>query len=308
VINKNKPLISVIIPTYNRANLLSRAIKSVLNQIFKDFEIIVIDDCSIDNTEEVIKKFQEQDKRIRYIRHEKNKEAAMTRNTGIKVAKGEYIAFLDSDDEWLPEKLEKQFALFRKNEKLGFVSCNALIIDEKSKEGRKYIMPRYKNILEKLLESNFIDSTSSVVIRKDVLNEVGYFDEKIKIGEDWDMWIRIAQKYEFDFVKKPLFRYYLHQNNITKTTSNLRKAKDKERIIEKYKDLYKKYPKAYSEQLRGIGSFYLLSNEKTRARIYLKESIKYNLFSLKNYLNFLCSFFNVSFYKKIIRLRRKLYQ
>ena len=110
--SKEKPTVSVIIPTYNRAKLLPRAIKSVLNQTFKDFEVIIVDDGSTDNTEEVINEFQKHNKRIKYIRHEKNKGAAAARNTGIKIAQGEYIAFQDSDDEWLPNKLEKQMEIF----------------------------------------------------------------------------------------------------------------------------------------------------------------------------------------------------
>ncbi len=106
------PTVSVIIPTYNRANLVSRAIKSVLNQTYQDFEIIVVDDCSEDNTEEIVKSFN--DSRIRYIKHKKNKGGSAARNTGIKRARGKYIAFLDDDDEWLPSKLEKQIMLFEK--------------------------------------------------------------------------------------------------------------------------------------------------------------------------------------------------
>ena len=105
------PTVSVIIPTYNRAHLVGRAIKSVLNQTYRDFEIIVVDDGSTDNTKDIIKEFQKKDKRIKYIPYEKNKGGSAARNTGIKAAKGEYIAFLDSDDEWAYEirKADKLF-------------------------------------------------------------------------------------------------------------------------------------------------------------------------------------------------------
>jgi glycosyltransferase involved in cell wall biosynthesis len=98
--------VSVVIPTYNRASLLGRAIKSVLEQTYQDFEIIVVDDASTDNTEEVVRNLR--DRRIRYLRHEKNRGGSAARNTGIRAAWGQYIAFQDSDDEWLPEKLKKQ--------------------------------------------------------------------------------------------------------------------------------------------------------------------------------------------------------
>lgn len=108
--DQERPTVSVILPTYNRAHLLERAIQSVLDQTYPDFEIIVVDDASIDNTVNIIKGIINE--RIRYIRHEKNKGAAAARNTGIKLAKGKYIAFQDSDDEWLRDKLEKQIKIF----------------------------------------------------------------------------------------------------------------------------------------------------------------------------------------------------
>ncbi len=103
---EKRPTVSVIIPTYNRAHLLGRAIESVLDQTYQDFEIIVVDDASADETEEVVKSFG--DDRINHIRHQKNKGGSAARNTGIKAARGEFIAFLDSDDEWVPKKLEKE--------------------------------------------------------------------------------------------------------------------------------------------------------------------------------------------------------
>lgn len=102
------PFVSIVIPTYNRARFLGRLVRSVLNQTYKNFEVIVADDASTDDTAEIIKTFK--DDRIRYIRHESNAGAAAARNTGIKASRGEYVAFQDSDDEWLPEKLEKQMA------------------------------------------------------------------------------------------------------------------------------------------------------------------------------------------------------
>ena len=102
------PKVSIILPTYNRAYIIEKGINSLLNQTYQDFEIIIVDDGSTDNTEEIIKKLQEKDKRIKYIKLKTNKGAATARNIGIKAARGEYIAFQDSDDEWMHEKLEKQ--------------------------------------------------------------------------------------------------------------------------------------------------------------------------------------------------------
>ena len=124
----NRPKVSIIIPTYNRAKLLSRAIKSVLDQTFKDFELIIVDDGSTDNTKGVVEEFQKKDSRIKYIWQENSGAPAKPKNTGIRQARGEYVAFLDDDDEWFPKKLEKQIELFEDN--IGFVGCNILIVDQ----------------------------------------------------------------------------------------------------------------------------------------------------------------------------------
>lgn len=131
-----KPTVSVILPTYNRAHLVGRAIQSVLDQMYQDFEIIVVDDGSGDNTEEIINGFT--DTRIRYVKHQKNKGGSAARNTGIKLAKGKYIAFQDSDDEWLPDKLEKQMKAFKKaSDEVGVVYTGF----HRIKDGITYYVP-----------------------------------------------------------------------------------------------------------------------------------------------------------------------
>ena len=126
----SNPGISVIIPTYNRAHLISRSAKSVLAQTYPDFELIIVDDGSGDNTEEIIEALA--DPRIRYLRHESNRGVSAARNTGIRAARGDYIAFQDSDDEWLPQKLEKQLGLFEQDNRgdLGLVLCEHLSVNE----------------------------------------------------------------------------------------------------------------------------------------------------------------------------------
>src|SRR3989344_7750625 len=110
-------MVSVIIPTYNRASLLSRAIESVMNQTFKDFELIIVDDGSIDNTRDMVERFRRMDARVKYLRQENSGTPASPLNIGIKNSQGEYLAFLDDDDEWLPQKLEKQIGLFQNSQK-----------------------------------------------------------------------------------------------------------------------------------------------------------------------------------------------
>lgn len=205
--------VSVIIPTYNRAHTVSRAIQSVLNQTYQDFEIIVVDDCSTDNTEEVVKGFN--DSRICYIRHEQNRGGSAARNTGIRIARGEYIAFLDSDDEWLPNKLAEQMRVFYSDRNCGAVYTDLLHV---CKDGHAEVHKGYHPegwILKDLLVTNVVGSASSVVVKRECFKVVGLFDEKLPSCQDWDMWIRIAKHYTFRSIPEPLVKYLWHQEQIS---------------------------------------------------------------------------------------------
>src|SRR4030042_1588084 len=201
------PTVSVIIPTYNRAHLLNRAIKSILVQTFGDFEIIIVDDASTDNTERIVKSID--DKRILYIRHENNKGGSAARNTGIRQARGKYIAFLDSDDEWLPEKLEKQLKVFeRSTNSVGLVYTGII----KESKQRRSVHQSRENTAQAILAENYVGTTSTPLIKKECFLKTGLFDETLPSAQDWDMWIRIGQYYEFDFVTEQLVKYYLQDD------------------------------------------------------------------------------------------------
>jgi len=304
----NYSKVSVIIPTYNRADLLPRAINSVLNQIFQNFELIIVDDGSTDNTRQVVEEFQKKDKRIKYIWQENSGAPAKPRNTGIKNSQGEYIAFLDHDDEWLPQKLEKQLEIFEKNHQnnLGFVGCNNFIIKEDKIQ--EYKTPKYKNILPEILEKCFIRSCSGVIIKKSVLNKVGFFDENLKTGDDWDMWIRtIINGYSFDFVDKPLFKYYIHSENISAPKNIKKVIADENYILEKYKKYYEQNPKFYSNRLRYTGTRYILAKDLKKGREYFKKSIKLNPLNFKSYSRFLFSLLGFNFYYKLTQIKKFIF-
>lgn len=304
----NLPKVSVIIPTYNRADLLPRAIGSVLNQTFRDFELIVVDDGSTDNTKEVVKEFQKKDERVRYIWRENSSGAAKPKNEGIKNSKGDYIAILDSDDKWLPGKLQKQLELFENssNPRVGFVSCHALVIDEKSGKKLEYKIPRYKNVLKNILTQDYMGSGSGMVYKKSVFDNAGLFDENLKTGQDWEIRIRLAQKYDFDFVPRPLFKYYIHSENISGLTNIKIKERDLEYIFNKYKKYYEKNPKIYSAKLRYDGTRYILAQQLKKGRKSFLRSIRLNPLNLKSYVYFLCSLFGPNFYCRLTRTKAKL--
>jgi glycosyltransferase involved in cell wall biosynthesis len=303
------PKVSIIIPTSNRAQLLIRAIKSVLNQTFQDFELIIVDDGSTDNTKEIVEQYQKNDSRIKYIWQENSGSPPMPKNIGIKHSQGKYIAFLDSDDEWLFEKLEKQLKLFKQgSNKLGLVGCDAIIVNEKTTKQWIYHTPKYstKDNFVRLLDGNFVCSTSSTMIKKSVLDDVGDFDENFLFPEDWDLWIRISQKYRIDFVYEPLFKYYFHQRNVSLTSEVHRKIQDYEYLCKKHSKYYLKYPKYLSKKLRFMGSLYCCDKNVTKGREKFSESIKANPMNIKSYLYFILSLFGANFYNKLFSLAVRL--
>jgi glycosyltransferase involved in cell wall biosynthesis len=194
------PLVSVVIPTYNRAAVLERSIRSVLGQTLKDFELIVVDDGSTDSTQELLVRF---DGKLRYAFQE-NRGVAAARNTGIGLSIGELVAFLDSDDEWLPDKLARQVARFDRT-KNAFVchSEEIWIRDGKRVPQKPLHRKQGGRFFERALERCLI-SPSSVMISRRLLDEVGWFDEELAAAEDYDLWLRITAFHEVDFITEPL--------------------------------------------------------------------------------------------------------
>jgi glycosyltransferase involved in cell wall biosynthesis len=187
------------------------AIDSILNQTLKDSEIIVVDNCSVDNTESVIKSYNE--KRIRYFKHPNNGILAVNMNYGMKQARGEYIAFCDDDDIWMSDKLEKQLAEFEKDDRVALVCTNGIAFDETGEMGlaTKSHLHDSDFTLKSLMRINLIIS-SSILVKKSVIDEVGMMDEEPEIfgAEEYSLWIRIAKKYKIKYVDLPLMKYRTH--------------------------------------------------------------------------------------------------
>lgn len=210
------PKVSVIIPTHNRAKYMEKAIKSVLNQTYKNYEIIVVDDGSTDKTEKIAKKYVKKHKRkVRYI-YQKNKGPSAARNTGIGNAKGKYIAFLDSDDEFLPKKLKKQMSFVKRRPNCRFLYTWYYNSNKNGKIDRKRRTKRYgsKEALQyKLYTRQFTIRTSTVMIEKKVFKKTGLFNENYWYSQDWDMWLRIANYHRGYCIKEPLAKYRQHGSN-----------------------------------------------------------------------------------------------
>jgi len=290
------PKVSVIIPTHNRAGLLEKAVKSVLYQSYTDFEILVCDDASTDNTREVIEGFT--DNRIRFTRHERNIGVTAVRNSAIRGSRGDYIAFLDDDDEWLPGKLENQVDLLeRSTDKLGVAYTGVNCIDMKHGNLVKISVPQYRGyILNNLLYDNFV-TTSTTVVKKTCFEKVGLFDPEFGYAEDYDMWIRIATEFEFDFIARPMINYGLHLDKISMNYNTA--IKGLERLIIKYERLFSGNKSAYANQLFAIGVFYCYSGNTHRGRQVLKKALRMSPLDVRLYYNILISFFGQRLFIKI---------
>lgn len=216
--------ISIIIPTYNRKDIIINSIQSVLNQTYKNIEVIVIDDCSSDNTDNEINKIK--DNRFRYIKIRKNKGSNYCRNLGIKKATGQYISFLDSDDKMLNNKLEKQIINMKIN-KSNFDFCKIRIYINNNNNLNKLDIPKEKqiknilngNIIDELCRDNFI-STQSILVEKKILEKF-LFDEKLPRLQDYDLALRIIPKVKVSFTNEKLVKLFLQKDSIGNSLSKL---------------------------------------------------------------------------------------
>ena len=204
--------ISVVIPSYNRKEFLKRSIDSAINQTKKPFEIIVVDDGSTDGTETMIKSDYDF---VKFIK-QKNKGVSAARNIGIEVSIGEWICFLDSDDEWKKDKLEKQIIAMKSNPGYKFFHCNEIWIKNGIRINQKKKHKKYGgDIFDKCLDMCRI-SPSSVMIDKTVFDEVGNFNENLVVCEDYELWLRICDKYRVFFIDEPLIiKYGGHQGQLS---------------------------------------------------------------------------------------------
>lgn len=199
--------------------MIGDAVGSVLAQTFEDLELIVVDDGSTDNTGETVARFR--DSRVHYV-YQENRERSAARNTGIRLAGGQYVAFLDSDDVWLPEKLALQVPLLDEHPNVGLVYCGAY----KTLEGRIISKMRAKHegrVVRPLLVlgNDVVGGTASVtVVRRECFDRVGYFDESCVPVEDWEMWLRVAARYDISFVPQYLVEYRQHQAGTQRQSEN----------------------------------------------------------------------------------------
>ena len=294
-----RPLVSVIIPCYNGEKFISEAIESVLNQTYQNFEIIVVDDGSTDSSKSVIEPFLK-DPRIKLIEHGQNMGIPVARNTGIKMSKGEFVAFLDQDDLWLPEKLERQIALFEHSPPdVGLVFSNINTVDSdgviKEYKSMRHI-PSHINelapqeVLKAVFLHNFIPMIT-VLVRRACFDTVGLLDESLKGGcDDYDFCLRLAAKYKVKYLDVPLALHRIHEANY----SNMERFfRDDMRIVDKILAQFPFLAPLKKKKLATLycclGIDYQLRGDFSRARLTLCKAIRYRPLSIKPFLALLLS-------------------
>ncbi len=243
--------VSVIIPTYNRALLLQEAVKSVLNQSFGDFELIVVDDCSTDGTGETMDRFRQNDPRVIFHALDSNSGMpSLPKNYGIKLAKGEYVAFLDSDDAWERDKLKAQVEFMDENKNCVLLGTGVVVVDDGGKEKYRFLNPAGdKDLRARMLRRNYFVS-SSVIVRKSALDSAGEFPLQ-KIAEDYDLWLRLGTLGEMNNLPQYLVRYRISGGNISTNLSESLEYRKK--TIKKYKKDYPGYfPAVARDFFRGL--------------------------------------------------------
>ncbi len=224
-------LITAVIPTYNAARFVVEAVESALDQRDVNVEVIVVDDGSTDDTENRLAPFRD---RIKYIQ-QKNSGPSVARNRGIREAHGDFIAFLDADDRWLPHKSARQLDIFSKNAKAGLVHSDIFVYHQATGEQKTGMASRTTftgRCYTQIFWGHCVVPSASM-IRKSVFDKVGLFDESIRgpSFEDQDLWLRIARVFEFDLVAEPLIIYRMHENN--GSLNNIRNVEDELRVLVK---------------------------------------------------------------------------
>lgn len=257
----NTPLVSVITCCYNSAKFLQDTIHSVCEQKFQDFEYIFVDGGSTDGTLEIINRYVEGDSEKFKLFHQTTKGLMRARNIGIQQAKGKYICFIDGDDIWSNEKLERQVSYYEQHPEYGLLFTNCVNIDENGivipGTGKKDTPDL---TIGGLFKHCYI-SNPTVMVKKDIYNEIGYFDETLPYSEDWDMWLRIAIKYPLAYIPDVLAWYRVHRNNMS--TGSLKHYDYQVHVMKKIAALE---PKLSTLLPKRLGSIYMV-----KARKQLKE-------------------------------------
>jgi glycosyltransferase involved in cell wall biosynthesis len=303
------PVFSIITPTYKRPALLCRNIRSVINQTFPDYEhIIVDDDDNIGETGKAVSQFN--DSRIRFLKNERSKGPAGAYNTGIINSKGRFLLFLDDDDEYYPEFLERMYRTFSAKPNVGFIWSGIMLVKESDTGSKSSEVIWPENIIS--TEKGIAIATSigngfGLCVRREVQDKIGLYDENLRVGSDTDFMIRLAMNYSFSVIPEVLVKIYSHgYNQLTSDANNYERIKVKEIILEKYKAFFHNHTRTLILQYCGYANLCYKMRLYKKGRKAMLSVIKIQPFRIRNFADFFSyelsgkSFVNSSFGKTIM--------
>lgn len=296
------PKVSVVIPAYNKADLTVYAVESVLKQTYSNVEIIVIDDGSTDQTRDRLAAFGS---RIKYV-HKENGGACSARNAGIRLAQGDYVAFLDCDDLYADSKIQKCVDYLQRHPNAGLVHTDAYFIDAKGSITGQYAHRKSQmcqgQIAAELILGNFI-CNSTPVIRKKCFESAGLFDESFFIPADWDMWLRVSEVAQVGYIDEPLTRYRVTDNY---TFNRIEQAEREELIvIEKFFERHLDLDGRFKGQV--LSNYYLrfaqcdfLKGNQPELKKKIRLSLRSNYLNIKAYAFWMCSIFARGYLRTVL--------
>jgi|SRR5271154_983706 len=283
------PKISVLMPSFNYARYLPLAINSVLSQSYPDLELIITDDCSTDESREVVEHWSRLDARVVPVLHDVNHGLARARNSGLAVSTGEFVALCDADDVWLPDKLKTQMECFRAQPDLGLVHSDSLIIDgDGNPTGQRFSSLLHRkgqitsgNLFEALCERNFL-CVPTVILRREAIQYAGGFEENLRSLEDWVCWTKVSRKYPFYYVEDALVHYRIHGAGLSSNPKGM--AQNRVKAFQFLLGSFSDIPSHLrSKMLYSLGVSHLETRESREAAQAFLDSIRANPLQIRGW-------------------------
>ncbi len=279
-------------PSFNYARYLPLAINSVLSQSYSDLELIITDDCSTDNSREIVEHWKRLDGRVVPVLHDVNRGLAGARNSGLAVSSGEFVALCDADDIWLPDKLKTQMECFRTRPELGLVHSDSAIIDSDGNlTGQRFSSLFHRNgqvtsgnLFEELCQRNFL-CVPTVILRREAIQYAGGFDKTLRSLEDWVCWTKVSTQYPFLYVDDALVQYRIHGAGLSSNSKNM--ADNRVKALQILLDSVSDIPlKTRAKMQYSLGMSFLEINDSRRAAKAFIDSIEASPMQVRSWLRF----------------------
>ena len=297
------PEVSVIVPTYERPEFLEGAIETAIGQTHDSLDVVVVDDgSSTGYVQQIVGDYSE---RVRCVSHMENQGLSAARNTGIQAASGDYIAFLDDDDRWHETKIERQVDALERDPSAGIATCLVTSISPEGEILRCEPGRPSGDLADRALERNVIGTPSRVLIRRKCLDDIGTFDERLPTKQDWDLYLRLCQRWTVALVEDHLCFRTVHKSMSSDPSSAER---DNRAILKKHQDLIKScgnWNRALADYHERIGRVYLHSGDMTRARQHLSAGLNLQI-TTRKLLLFSISFTTPQIFYTVVNVKRSI--